>query len=175
MNWQKISRILRMGDHPRTSLAPKTEPNCADKTQLPELTASEYRQYDRCAVRMNMFVSNTRSQYIACGMINRLRQHNMFRRSWTVMHEAYTADKRPAGMTLHRFLRFGLGFCQHLEGHHGLEESMIFPFLARKMPAFRKELELLTQHKQIHAGLHDLQAYLYKSPETAHGTFACRR
>ncbi|KAF4306660.1 hypothetical protein GTA08_BOTSDO04877 [Botryosphaeria dothidea] len=145
-----------MGDHPRTSLAPKTEPNCADKTQLPELTASEYRQYDRCAVRMNMF-------------------HNMFRRSWTVMHEAYTADKRPAGMTLHRFLRFGLGFCQHLEGHHGLEESMIFPFLARKMPAFRKELELLTQHKQIHAGLHDLQAYLYKSPETAHGTFACRR
>lgn len=163
MNWQKISRILRMGDHPRTSLAPKTEPNCADKTQLPELTASEYRQYDRCAVRMNMFVSNTWSQYIPSGLINQLRQHNMFRRSWTVMHEACTANKRPAGMTLHQFLRFGLDFCQHLEGHHGLEESMIFPFLARKMPAFRKELELLTQHKQIHAGLHDLQAYLRES------------
>ena len=28
------------------------------------------------------------------------------------------------------------------------------------MPAFRKELELLTQHKQIHQGLEKLQAYL---------------
>ena len=28
------------------------------------------------------------------------------------------------------------------------------------MPAFQKELELLTQHKQIHAGLDKLTAYL---------------
>jgi hypothetical protein len=32
--------------------------------------------------------------------------------------------------------------------------------LARKMPAFRKELELLTQHKQIHAGLERLEEYI---------------
>lgn len=29
-----------------------------------------------------------------------------------------------------------------------------------RMPAFRKELELLTQHKLIHEGLEKLQAYL---------------
>lgn len=28
------------------------------------------------------------------------------------------------------------------------------------MPAFRKELELLTQHKQIHAGIEKLEEYL---------------
>ena len=28
------------------------------------------------------------------------------------------------------------------------------------MPAFRKELELLTQHKQIHVGLEKLEEYL---------------
>lgn len=28
------------------------------------------------------------------------------------------------------------------------------------MPAFRRELELLTQHKQIHAGMDKLQTYL---------------
>lgn len=28
------------------------------------------------------------------------------------------------------------------------------------MPAFRKELELLTQHKQIHAGMEKLDTYL---------------
>jgi len=37
---------------------------------------------------------------------------------------------------------------------------MLRQLLAVKMPAFRKELELLTQHKQIHAGLDKLQAYL---------------
>lgn len=36
----------------------------------------------------------------------------------------------------------------------------IFPKLARKQPAFKKELELLTQHKQIHAGLDKLTKYL---------------
>lgn len=36
----------------------------------------------------------------------------------------------------------------------------IFPVLAKKMPAFKKELELLTQHKQIHSGLDKLTKYL---------------
>lgn len=44
--------------------------------------------------------------------------------------------------------------------HHGIEEAHIFPVLAKKMPAFRKELELLTQHKQIHKGLDKFEAYL---------------
>lgn len=46
--------------------------------------------------------------------------------------------------------------------HHTIEEQHIFPVLAEKMPAFRKELELLTQHKQIHAGLENLEEYLGK-------------
>jgi hemerythrin-like domain-containing protein len=44
--------------------------------------------------------------------------------------------------------------------HHGIEERHFFPVLARKMPAFQKELELLTHHKMIHAGLVKLQVYL---------------
>ena len=40
------------------------------------------------------------------------------------------------------------------------EETYIFPVLAKRMPAFRKELELLTQHKQIHMGLDHFQQYL---------------
>jgi hypothetical protein len=30
------------------------------------------------------------------------------------------------------------------------------------MPAFQKELELLTQHKQIHAGLEKLEDYVHR-------------
>lgn len=54
----------------------------------------------------------------------------------------------------------GLDFCHHLHVHHTIEEQHIFPVLAKKMPAFREELELLTQHKQIHKGLEVFQAYL---------------
>ena len=63
-------------------------------------------------------------------------------------------------MSIRQFLYAGLQFCHQLELHHGIEEAHIFPVLARKMPAFRKELELLTQHKQIHAGLEKFQSYL---------------
>jgi hemerythrin-like domain-containing protein len=48
----------------------------------------------------------------------------------------------------------------HLTVHHTIEEQHIFPVLAKKMPAFKKELELLTQHKQIHKGLDKLEKYL---------------
>ena len=41
-----------------------------------------------------------------------------------------------------------------------VEEQHIFPVLAQRMPAFKKELELLTQHKQIHAGLDKFEAYI---------------
>ena len=63
-------------------------------------------------------------------------------------------------MSVPQFLYLGLQFCHQLDMHHNIEEAYIFPILAKKMPAFRKELELLTQHKQIHAGLDNFQAYL---------------
>ena len=37
---------------------------------------------------------------------------------------------------------------------------LVTKVLATKMSAFRKELELLTQHKQIHAGLEKFEEYL---------------
>lgn len=54
----------------------------------------------------------------------------------------------------------GLQFCSQLDFHHSIEEQHIFPVLAKKMPEFRKELDLLSQHKQIHAGLEKLEFYL---------------
>lgn len=44
--------------------------------------------------------------------------------------------------------------------HHTIEEQHIFPILAKKMPAFQKELELLSQHKQIHVGIDKMESYL---------------
>jgi len=76
------------------------------------------------------------------------------------MYKACENNKRPAGMSIRQFLHTGLEFCSHLEMHHGVEERHVFPLLAKKMPAFRKELELLAQHKEIHQGLEKFQEYL---------------
>jgi len=63
-------------------------------------------------------------------------------------------------MTLRSFLQAGDDFAHHLTIHHTIEERHIFPVLARKMPAFAKELELLTQHKEIHKGLEQFEQYI---------------
>ena len=63
-------------------------------------------------------------------------------------------------MSIRAFLNVADEFCHHLTIHHTIEEQHIFPLLARKMPAFKKELHLLTQHKQIHKGLDKLEEYV---------------
>jgi hemerythrin-like domain-containing protein len=63
-------------------------------------------------------------------------------------------------MTLRSFLQAGDDFAHHLTIHHTIEEQHIFPVLAKRMPAFKKELELLTQHKEIHNGLDEFERYI---------------
>lgn len=76
------------------------------------------------------------------------------------MYSACTANHRPAGMSIRQFLSTGLDFCRHLEAHHSIEETYVFPMLSRKMPEFQKREHLLEQHKEIHKGLDLLQEYL---------------
>jgi len=108
---------------------------------LPKLKPEEFRVYNHMAEHMNMF-------------------HNHFRQTWNTLHTAASNNARPSGMSIRQFLALGEQFCSQLDLHHNIEEQHIFPVLAKKMPAFRKELELLTQHKQIHAGLDKLEAYI---------------
>lgn len=63
-------------------------------------------------------------------------------------------------MSIRQFISVGQNLISSLEMHHGIEERHIFPYLATKMPEFKKEMELLTQHKQIHAGMDKMEDYL---------------
>ena len=63
-------------------------------------------------------------------------------------------------MSIRSFLSTGEDFCHHLTVHHTIEEQHIFPVLARKIPAYKKDLQLRTQHKQLHAGLDKFEAYI---------------
>lgn len=122
---------------PTAAAAPEQE----QQKELPKLSAAEFRVYNRMAEHMDMF-------------------HNNFRQTWNLLYGACTSGKKPQGMTLRSFLQAGDDFAHHLTIHHTIEERHIFPVLAKKMPAFAKELELLTQHKQIHNGLEKFEAYI---------------
>ena len=132
-------------------------PGQSAQSKLPPLSDHEFRQYNRLAEHMNLF-------------------HNHFRSTWNMLWGACTNGRRPAGMSLNAFVNAGLQFVQGLEMHHGIEESYVFPVLAKKMPEFRSgsgkghngAAELLRQHKEIHKGLDKLQDYLRrcKSGET---------
>jgi hemerythrin-like domain-containing protein len=63
-------------------------------------------------------------------------------------------------MSIRQFFSTGLDFCRHLEAHHSIEETYVFPMLSRKMPQFQKQEHLLEQHKQIHKGLDQFREYL---------------
>lgn len=126
----------------------------------PKLSSADFRAYNRMADHMEMFVgirpneTNNSTQQLTG------QQHNSFRQTWKTLYAACSSGRRPSNTSLRQFLTVGLDFCHHLEMHHSIEENHIFPLLAKNMPEFRKELDLLTQHKQIHAGLDKFEAYL---------------
>ena len=65
-------------------------------------------------------------------------------------------------MSIRAYLRTAEELCGHLTAHHTIEERYIFPLLARKMPAFQNQHELLTQHKRIHEGIDKVEDYVDK-------------
>lgn len=137
-------------------------PDSADvpkKEALPKLSASEFRLYNGMAEHMDYFVSSPQS-FVKSQQVLTHFQHNMFRASWNLIYGACESGKRPSNISMRQFLSTGLDFCSHLEMHHNFEEQHIFPLLAKKMPAFRHELQMRSQHKEIHAGLVKLQQYL---------------
>jgi hemerythrin-like domain-containing protein len=80
---------------------------------------------------------------------------------WTVLWDAAESGRRPDDMNLADFIRLGLQFTEYLEMHHNIEEAMLFPRLAERMPQFSRDNgELVAQHKVIHEGLEGLQLYL---------------
>lgn len=119
--------------HEQTKEAPKLAP----------LSPQDFKVYNKHAEHMNMF-------------------HNHFRHTWKMMEEACTTNRRAQGQSIRGFINAGLQFCSQIEMHHGIEESYIFPMLAKKMPEFSRQDELVAQHKVIHKGLDQLQDYLEK-------------
>ncbi|KAL1839443.1 hypothetical protein VTJ49DRAFT_1513 [Mycothermus thermophilus] len=139
-----------------------------EEPALPPLTPQEFRIYNRLAEKMDYF-------------------HEHFRQMYTTLQTACATNRRPAGMSLKQFLDEGLNLVHYLETHHSIEETYLYPLLARKMPEFRatappsgssgsaggkgkgpkgkgkkEECELIRQHREIHEGMDQMAEYLRK-------------
>ena len=77
-----------------------------------------------------------------------------------MLYKACENGQRPAGVSIRGFIHAGLQLCQHLTIHHTIEEQHIFPELAERMPNFKDDEILISQHHQIHEGLEKVQRYL---------------
>ncbi|KAI9826090.1 MAG: hypothetical protein M1832_000539 [Thelocarpon impressellum] len=123
--------------------ADQADPKMKREQALPELSPADHMVYSRLADTMEAY-------------------HDHFRESWRTLYDAASTNRRPTNLSLPQFLKLGLDFCRHLTAHHQIEETRVFPVLARKMPAFRasENPALLAQHARIHAGLDGFQAYL---------------
>ncbi|KZL69868.1 hypothetical protein CI238_10765 [Colletotrichum incanum] len=106
------------------------------------LTPSEFETYNRLAVMMEKF-------------------HGYFRQTWKRLYRACASPDDSSRMTDDQIIREGLFLSYRLKNHHKIEESSLFPFLARRMPHFQgDEMLLAEQHRQIHGGLEEFQRYL---------------
>ncbi|KAK4106949.1 hypothetical protein N658DRAFT_415082 [Parathielavia hyrcaniae] len=140
------------------------EPTPEPEPSLPPLTPEEFRVFNRLADQMESF-------------------HDHFRQIYATLHTACTMGRRPANLTLKQFLDEGLRLARYLEAHHSIEETHLYPLLARKMPEFRtssghgtsggvargkgsggkgkkEECELILQHRVIHEGMDEMVEYL---------------
>ncbi|KAI0015429.1 hypothetical protein F4780DRAFT_763989 [Xylariomycetidae sp. FL0641] len=139
-----------------TTDTPTTEPTTTEEQPaLPPLTPAEFRGYNRLAEHMDLF-------------------HAHFRSQWNMLYGAASSGRRPGGLSLRSFISEGQAFLSQLAMHHHIEETYIFPVLAKRMPEFsasasagggnnnnnKKANELLQQHKEIHRGMDALKAYL---------------
>ncbi|KAJ5355581.1 hypothetical protein N7517_010190 [Penicillium concentricum] len=118
----------------------KMASSSGDSSDAQPLSASDFRAYNRMSEQMEGF-------------------HSHFRLTWNQLWEACESSGKRA-LSARQMIMMGLQFCSQLDFHHSIEEQHIFPVLAKRMPEFRKELELLSQHRQIHAGLEKLEKYL---------------
>ncbi|KZL64735.1 neutrophil cytosol factor 2 protein [Colletotrichum tofieldiae] len=115
--------------------------------ELSSLSPQEHNTYNRLAVRMEQF-------------------HEHFRHTWTMLYDAAITKRRPSNFTQEELIDAGIRFVDNLEGHHRVEETYIFPVLAKRMPEFRhngrnqKAAELILQHEEIHRGMTAMREYL---------------
>jgi len=90
--------------------------------------------------------------------------HNHFRHTFNEIYSrcdsiTSSADDKDE---LDDLLAYAYSLFRHLDAHHSIEETYIFPILAERMPQFARNGDHLKEHEEIHHGLDEYVAYIKK-------------
>jgi len=110
------------------------------------MTPMEKRKFGELATKMQYF-------------------HDYFKANFAEIYELADGKFYSRGMSLPAFMDSANNFKRYLEGHHNIEETYIFPILAKKMPSFREDEQHRLKHKQIHDGLDALAVIIKRVKE----------
>ena len=109
----------------------------------------EFSVYNRLAVKMDYF-------------------HDILRSTWNEVYAGATSASKDVPAS--RLIGLGLHFCDHLKGHHDIEETLWYPILANRMEGFGPGHFAREQHKEINSGLTALRTY-FKDCQTGKRDF----
>jgi len=133
-----------------TETSPRREPTCTATTdpidtlktdELPKLTPTEFREWNRLSEHMSMFHEHFKDG---------------FRKIW---NDADDVEPDEEG-ALEEFLDQADDLYIHLSAHHGIEERYVFPVLAKRMPQFTASGQHKKEHEEMHTGLEKYHKYL---------------
>ncbi|WOO82507.1 uncharacterized protein LOC62_04G005992 [Vanrija pseudolonga] len=92
------------------------------------------------------------------------RFHGHFRWEFDRLYNIASGGYLAEGLTLHQYLREAEQLSHHLDMHHRIEETYIFPLLAKRMPQFRDSGKSMgahiIAHRKIHEGLDKYNNYI---------------
>lgn len=108
-------------------------------SQRVAMSSSDFRTFNRLADQMEYY-------------------HSLLRGTWDKLRAGTAPDARSPSASV--LVSLGLQFCEHLKGHHDIEESYWFPILGQKMDDFKGHGFAKEQHRTIHKGLGVLLEYL---------------
>jgi iron-sulfur cluster repair protein YtfE (RIC family) len=85
--------------------------------------------------------------------------HNSFRMHHAEIQARLATSQTLSKRDLSQMMRTSLQLCNHLDTHHMIEETYIFPLLAKKMTQFAPSSQHTKEHDVMHATLEKLQTY----------------
>lgn len=88
--------------------------------------------------------------------------HSIFKSSFDEIYAMADGSFAQRGISVKLYLQRVEDLSKYLFAHHKIEETHLFPILAKKMPAFQNDDEHLKSHHDIHEGLDKLRSLIDK-------------
>lgn len=89
--------------------------------------------------------------------------HDKFRSQYDTLRQGIPESQSAPKLHLTTLLKQSLELCRRLDAHHSIEESHIFPELAKWIPSFTRGSSHYAEHARMHQAIDRLEKYASKA------------